>query len=272
MGRMAVLSPRPVPRIDELRSVPWARTRSQGQFWLATGLSDNHNLRMPRYRTPTFRYGQRVQCQGRGEVTIVGLTDAPVPWPMGKTKRAKSLVLYRDLAHAVRREANQDVARLFGVTGQTVTKWRRALDVPPNNRGTLRRRVEAGKRNKKGLLAMHAKARDPMRCAKIAAAKRGKPRPRSVIGALRRANLGRKLSAEQRAKMSATHKRRGTRPPKAGRPWEHGKIGCSTRCRRRPWPARRPGRWRLITCAVRRWESTTVGPRGTDESNLCSHH
>jgi hypothetical protein len=174
---------------------------------------------MPRYRTPAFRYGQRVQCLARGEVTIVGLSNAPIPWPIGKTLRARSLVLYRGLAHAVRREANQDVARLFGVTGQTVTKWRRALDVPPNNRGTLRRRVEAGKRNRRALVAMHAKARDPVRRAKIAATKRGKPRPRSVIDALRRANLGRKLSAEQRAKTSAAHKRRGTRPPSAGKSW-----------------------------------------------------
>lgn len=174
---------------------------------------------MPRYRTPRFRYGQRAQCLARGEVTIVGLTDAPIPWPIGKSKRAKSLVLYRDLAKAVRREANQQVARLFGVAGQTVTKWRKALGVPANNRGTLRRRVEAGKRNKKGLLAMYAKARDPVRRAKIAAARRGKPRPRSVIDALRRANLGRKLSAEHRAKMSESHKRRGTMPPAAGKPW-----------------------------------------------------
>ena len=174
---------------------------------------------MPTYRTPSFRYGQRVECLARGEVTIVGLTDAPVPWPIGKTARAKSLVLYRDLARAVRREANQDVARLLGVTGQTVTKWRRALGVPANNRGTLRRRVEAGKRNRRALAAMHAKARDPVRRTKIAAAKRGKPRPRSVIDTLRLVNLGRKLSAEQRAKMSAAHKRRGTTPPAAGKPW-----------------------------------------------------
>jgi len=31
--------------------------------------------------------------------------------------------------------------------------------------------------------------------------------------------LGTPHSAEARAKMSAAHKRRGTRPPKAGRPW-----------------------------------------------------
>jgi hypothetical protein len=173
-----------------------------------------------RYRTPSFRYGQRVECLARGEVTIVGLTDAPVPWPIGKTVRARSLVLYRDLARAVRREANRDVARLFGVTPQTVTKWRKALGVSANNRGTRRRRVEAGKRNRRALAAMHAKSRDPVRRAKVAAAKSGKPRPRSVIDALRRANLGRKLSVEQRAKMSAAHKQRGTRPPKAGRPWK----------------------------------------------------
>ena len=32
-------------------------------------------------------------------------------------------------------------------------------------------------------------------------------------------NRGRSLGAETRRKMSAAHKRRGTRPPKAGRPW-----------------------------------------------------
>jgi hypothetical protein len=100
---------------------------------------------MARYDTPTFRYGQKVECLARGEVTIVGLTDAPIPWPVGKTVRANSLVLYRGLASAVRKESNQTVARLFGVTGQTVTKWRKALGVPPNNEGTRQRRVEIGK-------------------------------------------------------------------------------------------------------------------------------
>jgi hypothetical protein len=64
-----------------------------------------------------------------------------------------------------------------------------------------------------------AKARDPERRAKIAAARRGKPRPRHVIEAMRAANLGRPLSEETRRKMSEAHRRRGTRPPKAGRPW-----------------------------------------------------
>ena len=57
------------------------------------------------------------------------------------------------------------------------------------------------------------------RRAKIAAAKRGKPRPAHVVEAIRRALQGKPLSAEARRKMSEAHRRRGTRPPKAGRPW-----------------------------------------------------
>jgi hypothetical protein len=36
------------------------------------------------YRTPRFRYGRKVVCQVRGEVTICGITDTPIPWPLGK--------------------------------------------------------------------------------------------------------------------------------------------------------------------------------------------
>jgi len=81
----------------------------------------------------------------------------------------------------------------------------------------LRLKVANGKRNDRAIEAMHAKARDPARRAKIAAARRGKPRPPEVIEAMRQANLGKKLSAETRAKMSAAHKARGTWPPAAKR-------------------------------------------------------
>jgi hypothetical protein len=39
------------------------------------------------------------------------------------------------------------------------------------------------------------------------------------VEAIGRIWRGKKMSAETRAKMSAAHKARGTRPPKAGRPW-----------------------------------------------------
>lgn len=61
--------------------------------------------------------------------------------------------------------------------------------------------------------------KEAARRAKIAAAKRGKPRPRHVIEAMRRGRLGKPHSPEAKAKMSAFQKARGTRPPAAGVPW-----------------------------------------------------
>jgi hypothetical protein len=72
--------------------------------------------------------------------------------------------------------------------------------------------VKAGR--KKG----QAKNQDPERCRKISEAKKGVPKPAYVVEAIGRIWRGKKMSAELRAKMSAAHKARGTRPPKAGRP------------------------------------------------------
>jgi len=60
---------------------------------------------------------------------------------------------------------------------------------------------------------------DAARREKIAAAKKGKPRPAHVGEVLAASLTGRPLSEEHRRKLSAAHRRRGTRPPKAGRPW-----------------------------------------------------
>jgi len=97
--------------------------------------------------------------------------------------------------------------RRRGASGHgLVAKWRKALRV--------RRTIGSHQR-----LSEAVKAADSARAQKIAKAKLGKPRPRHVIEAMRKARLGRKVSAETRAKMSAAHRRRGTRPPKAGRAW-----------------------------------------------------
>jgi hypothetical protein len=56
----------------------------------AEELLDASRFRLPgRYRTPRVRYGQTVRCLLRGEVEVVGLTDAPIPWPLGKRGRHK---------------------------------------------------------------------------------------------------------------------------------------------------------------------------------------
>jgi hypothetical protein len=140
----------------------------------------------------------------------------PIPWPIGKRGRAKSLVVYRDLVKAVRRESARAVMRWWSMKRCTVWKWRRALGVDPTNEGTSQLRREHARTHPAlvaGRQKGQAKAGDPQRCAKIGAAKRGKPRPPHVVAAVRAAHLGTHHSEETRRKMSATHKARGTLVP-----------------------------------------------------------
>jgi hypothetical protein len=167
-----------------------------------------------KYKTPKVRYGRRARSLVRGEVTVCGLTDALIPWPIG-AKHAKCLVVYGDLARAVRRESNQAVAYWWGITPQTVTIWRKALGVEPSTAGTSRLRRDYAKEPwaREAIARAQGKAQDPDRRAKIAAAKRGKPRPAHVGQAVAEAHRGTQHTAETRARMSTTHKARGTLVP-----------------------------------------------------------
>jgi len=83
---------------------------------IAVDDADRFRLRFGPYRTPRFRYGKIVSCEVRGEVRIVGLSDALIPWPIGqKGQGPRALVVFKDLAKAVRREANLAVAHWWGV-------------------------------------------------------------------------------------------------------------------------------------------------------------
>src|SRR5262249_62196132 len=115
-----------------------------------------------RYTTPRFRYGQAA-FEVRGEVTVVGLTAAPLPWPVGKRGRARSLGVYQGLARAARRESAQAVAHRWGVTPQTVTVWRKALGVAPTTQGThrLRGAHALGPGGAAGREKAHAQSPDP---------------------------------------------------------------------------------------------------------------
>jgi len=110
-----------------------------------------HRLHFGPYATPRFRIGQHVEDLRRGTVRIVGLSDGRIAWPIAAGPGGLSLLLYRGLARAVRSEANAAVAYWFGVTGQTVTKWRRALGVR-HPEGDRRLQAANGKRNRNGLL------------------------------------------------------------------------------------------------------------------------
>jgi hypothetical protein len=168
-----------------------------------------------KYRAPRFRYGRKVLCEVRGEVVITGLTDAPIPWPLGKRGRGRhSLVVYKVLAKAIRRESNQAVARWWGVDVQTVSKWRRLLGVGIATEGTSRLHRETIEEHGEAMRALGVqKARDPARRRKIAAAKRGKPRPPHFLEAMHGAWRGSHHSEATRRRMSRTHRRRGTLVP-----------------------------------------------------------
>jgi hypothetical protein len=124
-------------------------------------------------------------------------------------------VLYGDLARAVRREAACAVAYWWSICGSTVQRWRRTLGIGRVNEGDRRLRIAyASRPASKRLIAKIGRvaARDPEHNAKIAAAHRGKPRPKHVIEAVRNAHLGKPLSAAVRRKVSETKKRLGHRP------------------------------------------------------------
>jgi hypothetical protein len=99
--------------------------------------------------------------------------------------------------------------------GTRPRKWRKALGIGPLTEGTswLYREYTKEPWAVEARAKAHAKARDPERCRKIAEAKRGKPRPRHVIEAMRQARLGMRHTEESRRRMSEAQRRRGALVP-----------------------------------------------------------
>jgi hypothetical protein len=88
-----------------------------------------YQLHFGPYRTPAYTYGKLGVDEARGRVWIVGTSGGRIPWPVGQSGRNRSLIIYRGLGKAIRREAILAVAYWWGVTPQTVTKWRRLLGI-----------------------------------------------------------------------------------------------------------------------------------------------
>lgn len=144
----------------------------------------------------------------RGEVTIVGITDGKIPWPIGKTKRAKALVIFRGLAKAIRKESPTAISYWWGVSTQTVTAWRNGLGYKGRTIGQRRLRSAYGNHPKFAELVLakaHETLKDPRRAAKISATLRGRPKSPAAIAKNRAAKLGKKPSAETREKMREAH-------------------------------------------------------------------
>jgi hypothetical protein len=179
-------------------------------------MNDRDRFRLlGRYKTPRVRFGKVVRCEVRGEVEVVGSHEAPIPWPVGKKGRARSLVVFKELVRAVRRESEAAVACHWGVDRQTVWKWRKALGVVATTEGTSKLRSEHAREPAvaAGLRKAQAKSGDPSRRAKLAAAMRGKGMDRRVVEALAAQRRGTRHREETRRRMSEVHRRRGTLVP-----------------------------------------------------------
>ena len=136
-------------------------------------LTTSRKLRFGPYAAPRFRYGATVVDEARGEVVVVALSAGRIPWPLGRLqgRSPRGLILYRDLARAVKLEASQAVAYWWGVSAFTVWKWRKSLGINEQTEGDRAVRAEHGRRNwSKVKPKFHAKAQDPERRAKISKA------------------------------------------------------------------------------------------------------
>jgi hypothetical protein len=109
--------------------------------------------------------------------SLPGQSTAPIPWPIGKRPggRARALVVFAGLANAVRRELAAAVCHFWGVTGQTVSKWRKAIGVGQYTEGTTRLKSASATASEgiaRALELAHAKSGDLERRRKISEAKK----------------------------------------------------------------------------------------------------
>jgi hypothetical protein len=174
---------------------------------------ERHALLFGPYTTPTFSYGDVVMCEVRGEVTLVGLTDGRVPWPIGKRGRPKSYAVIGGLADAIRRESATAICYWWGITPQTVTKWRKAMGVGELTEGTsaLKRKNFEEDWALAARQKAHSKLGDPERRRKISESRKGKKRPAHVIEAMAAGRRRKGVSEETRRRMREAAARRRAR-------------------------------------------------------------
>jgi hypothetical protein len=195
-----------------------------------SAMSEEHRRLIGTYETPLFEYGDVVICSIRGEVELVGITSAPIPWPVGKKGRHKAIVVYGGLEEAIRRESASATAHHFGVGTYTIWKWRTALGIGAMTEGTQRLKGVVHEGHLHGAReAARPMMSDPARRARIRAAKLGKARPPESARKTGAGHRGMKHTEQARKKMSETHKARGT-GGKTGKPWTEEEDGIVRKC------------------------------------------
>jgi len=103
----------------------------------------DHSLRFGPYLTPLVAIGVQVACEVRGLVRIVGLSEAPIPWPIGERDGNRELIVYRGLARALRQETAEAITGAWGVSESIVREWQAVCTTP-----YLRRRALSGARTR----------------------------------------------------------------------------------------------------------------------------
>jgi hypothetical protein len=110
-----------------------------------TTLPERFRLLHGPYTAPAVRRGGRLNCLVRDcEVVVTSWTDARLPWPRGYPSagsgpRGSGLVVEGELARAVCCESAAAIGYWWGVSKNTVTKYRQALGVTlKNNESTYR--------------------------------------------------------------------------------------------------------------------------------------
>ena len=95
------------------------------------------------YRAPRCAVGDRLVCECRGrELTVSGMTDAPISWPLARVGGGASLIVCGELTRAIRTESKLAIAHHWGIKPATVWKWRRALGATRTTNGTRRLLIE----------------------------------------------------------------------------------------------------------------------------------
>lgn len=87
--------------------------------------------RHPRPARPSFLDSSTACEFGELEATAAHCIRTSFPWPLGKVhgNNNRALIVFGALAPAVRQESDQTVCYWWGISPQTVSKWRKALDV-----------------------------------------------------------------------------------------------------------------------------------------------
>src|ERR1017187_8264482 len=190
------------------------------------------------YTPPRCRLGDKLLCEYRGrEVTVGGISEANIQWPCAKRKGPRSPILCGDLIRAVKTESEIAIAFHWRVSVHTVTKWRRALDVPRTNQGTQRLHLAyVPERLTPEVHAMADQAkRTPEFRAKIRALKVGRPLHPNAIAAQRKA-VSRPRSEEHKKAVSRRMREVWQHPEEHGLPpchrWTDEEIAQDRKKRR----------------------------------------